>query len=112
MKFIVAAKHLGLEENDFLKSFSPNTNTPLVPLNFSGFFPWLIGTVTEATTGTATDFITVSFDISVKQNSVKLDLKNQQYFIKLSNSKYLKVRAKDAYNTRYIYIYIYKFNPQ
>ena len=31
MKFTVAAKHLGLGENDFLKSFSPKTNAPLRP---------------------------------------------------------------------------------
>ena len=29
MKFTVAVKHLGLGENDFLKSFSPKTNAPL-----------------------------------------------------------------------------------
>ena len=29
MKFFVAAKHAGLGENDFLKSFSPKTNAPL-----------------------------------------------------------------------------------
>ena len=30
ISFPVAAKHVGLEENDFLKSFSPKTNAPLV----------------------------------------------------------------------------------
>ena len=30
IKFSVAAKHAGLGENDFLKSFSPKTNAALV----------------------------------------------------------------------------------
>ena len=30
MKFTVVAKRLGLGENDFLKSFSPKTNAPLI----------------------------------------------------------------------------------
>ena len=29
ISFFVAAKHAGLGENDFLKSFSPKTNAPL-----------------------------------------------------------------------------------
>ena len=32
MKFTITAKRLGLGENDFLKSFSPKTNAPLVKI--------------------------------------------------------------------------------
>ena len=43
MKFFVAAKHAGLGENDFLKSFSPKTNAPLVfflfTMKMNNFFP-------------------------------------------------------------------------
>ena len=48
ISFFVTAKHANLGENDFLKSFSPKTNTPLIlicvvshhPCHVSDFVDW------------------------------------------------------------------------
>ena len=41
ISFSIAAKHAGLGENDFLKSFSPKTNAPFILFSFYGIFGFL-----------------------------------------------------------------------